>query len=431
LGKEPNCAGGETGRRGFWARAACPTEEPEPEPQTPAFSRPASGTVTYTLKSYDAGTGVVVLKENGTEKTFTVAEAGLKTLFNAIYSPNAPASTDTVEAGKSAVTYTDGISAAVLDLFKITLGSNSTKVEIKGTALPGDNNGAYTSKNLIVIDVGLPGADNASLPTFYIPHRGLGTSNGNYPYIRFRVNQGASAVILADNSSYLTSGAGHPIPEGYFNGGCVEVMAGGKLRDGAYEGFPLGAHAVILNRSGSYLAVGPEDTFNYTGNGSGKYYAGWLIGPAAAAPRIVWDSGNAASNYVEVRPGEIATNAKLTAKKSVGLIYSVWFVDSAALTIDAAQEEVAIFDSGHGIGANGWTYKFYGSGNGTIITINEGNFLDGKFLNAATSETAGVTPVVAASGSITITGSNATGSKKEYGDGTGIKGKLITYSAAG
>jgi hypothetical protein len=63
-------------------------------------------------------------------------------------------------------------------------------------------------------------------------------------------------------------------------------MAGGKLRDGAYEGFPLGSNAVILNRFGSYLSVGPESHnpdatavwATYT-----AHYSGYLVGPAGGS----------------------------------------------------------------------------------------------------------------------------------------------------
>jgi hypothetical protein len=204
-------------------------------------------------------------------------------------------------------------------------------------------------------------------------------------------------------------------------------MAGGKLRDGAYEGFPLGANAVILNRYNSYLSVGPEPESPEANTGGYIFYEGFLIGPSSGSPRIEWNaSGNGALSYVEVRPGEIATNAQLTAKKSVGLIYSVWFVDNATLTIDAAGEAVEIFEGGaHGIQANGGTFKFYGSGSNTIITIKAGNFLDGRFLDS--SETA--SPVGGAS-DITISGPGITGTEVEYGDGTNIKGRLITYTPA-
>ena len=203
----------------------------------------------------------------GEAKLYDVPDAPLAVL-KAVYEPNKPGSTDSVSldaaatpsVSKTAVTYTAALSAEVLSLFQFTTGTESIdKVEITGTALPDATTYNATQTNLIVIDIGKPGADNSALPKFYIPVQGLGADGGSYAHIRLRVNNGAELVILADNSAYASNGgAGHPAPDGYFNGGCVEVMSGGKLRDGAFEGFPLGSNAVILNRSGSYLSVGAE-----------------------------------------------------------------------------------------------------------------------------------------------------------------------------
>jgi hypothetical protein len=325
----------------------------------------------------------------------TISDAGIKAVFEAIYQPNNTGSAaDTLLDGgtppKTVIPYTSGITDKVLRLFHVSLGTATTgdKVYIAGTALPEAPSGiAVDGSALIVIDVGQPGtADNAALPTFYIPHQGLGdpteggegvgaqADNGGedeepglktYAYIRLRVNSGAHLVLLADNSAYEAEegGAGHASDPGYFHGGCVEVMAGGKLRDGAYEGFPLGDNAVILNRTGSYLAVGPEGTTN-------KWYLGWLIGPSAGTPRIVWDTGNAEAKYIEVRPTELAIDANVTVKKTIGLIYSVWFVGGATVTIDAASDTIG-FDEGtnqiKGLAVNDLPYKFYGNTGSSII----------------------------------------------------------------
>jgi hypothetical protein len=420
---------------------ACPPEaepEPEPEPQpitAPEFSRPSANTV-YTLVAYNPANSTATLKKAGENAgtEYTITEAGLKTLFNAIYSPNAPGSTDSIENGKTTTAYSAAISQAALNLFKITLGSGVTTVEIKGTALPTAIGSSATQP--IVIDVGIPGASaNSGLPVFYIPYKELGDENvseDDYSHIRFRVNNGASLVILADNAGYTTSGAGNPCDVGYFKGGTIEVMAGGKLRDGAFEGFPLGEGAVILNRYDSYLAVGPEpDSADATAESNAgaytRYYSGWLLGPAAGSPRIVWDTtGNDALSYLEVRPGVIATDAKLTAKKSLGLIYSVWFVGNAGLTIDAAAETDTVFDGGlHGIAANetaSVSYNFYGSGS-TTITIKTGSFLDGRFLTDSASATP--SPIIATEGDTTINGTSE-GQSVDYVDSsTEISGILI------
>jgi hypothetical protein len=372
---------------------------------------------------------------------YYVNDEGLKNIFNAIYTPNAPNTTDAIENDKTTVDYTEAISKAVLSLFTVTVGEKATKIEIKGKTLPdAPGNATPAGSKLIVIDVGQPGTDNAAanadLPKFYIPHQGLGSNDGNYQYIRLRVNSGAKLVIEADNSGYTANGAGHPCEAGYFNGGCVEVMAGGKLRDGAYEGFPLGANAVILNRESSYLAVGSESSFDASTNGYvplyDRWYEGWLIGPADETnkPRIVWNARGEVG-YIEVRPGELAIDADVTVKKSVGLIYSVWFVDGTTVIIDALDDtgSLGINDAGTdikglavniGTGATTGTvpYLFYGNNNedkNTSIIVKPGssimNYALAGTLNVGT---AGVyTTVYEGSESITIT-PNDTGNAGTY-----------------
>jgi hypothetical protein len=407
----------------------------------------------FKLKSVNGSTATLSVLTDSVwgEDTRYVAQGNNLALLKAVYDPNAPATTDDVSldaqavpsSAKSAVAYTEALSAQVLSLFTFTTGAsgNIDKIELSGTPPTAATYGA-SATNLIVIDIGKPGVDNDGLKV-YIPLAtdgigALGVSGGTYSHVRLRVNRGAELVILADNSGYIASGAGHSAPNGRFNGGCVEVMAGGKLRDGAFEGFPLGANAVILNRYGSYLAVGPEpESEDATGDAAtvyNLYFKGYLLGAWTGGstdndPKIQWDSGNAAADYLEVRPGVIATTAKLTLKRSIGLIYSVWFVDDAALTIDAASETTAPNWGGlHGLMANekesrSQDFNFYGNGN-TSITVNNGNTLDKRFLN----ETASDSPnALTASGSATVIQGNATGSLTNYVDGgTGISGYLIT-----
>jgi hypothetical protein len=358
----------------------------------------------------------------GSAAWYTVPSSGEDAqldVLQTVYDPNkAGATLDdvTLDAAadltksKTAVEYTQALSDKVLALFQFTTDESGEiiKIEITGTDLPSANEFGATSAKLIVIDLGNPGEDNSELfgdgdddLKFSIPNRGLGASGGEYDYIRLRVNEGVSLTIEANNAGYVANGAGYPCPEGYFNGGCVEVMAGGYLRDGAFEGFPLGSHAVILNRFGSYLSVGPdptspEATGDNTKDAYNDYYVGYLLGPdpgeeendGYSGPRIIWDEesemypNNSPSSYLEVRPAEIATNARLTAKLNIGLIYSVWFVDNAHVTIDIAT-------AGDGLWANetagGPDYNFYakdttsGEMAKTVITVKSG-VLDGRFL---------------------------------------------------
>jgi hypothetical protein len=403
------------------------------------LKRPGSGSAEYQVGFYDKSTSLAGLSSGGDYAQYKVTDPGLRRLFNAIYSPNAPDTVDTVEPGKTTIRYNTVISQAVLGLFKITVGQNSAgdKAEIKGDILP-QAAGAGPG-NLIVIDIGIPGEDNSGL-AFSIPDRGLGSPGGLYAHIRFRVNKGAYLVIQADNSAYEAQGAGNSCSTGYFNGGCVEVMAGGKIRDAAWEGFPLGTGAVILSRSGSYLAVGAESykdggadksMLDYTGPDFQKYYSGWLIGAADEAqglygasslkPRIIWDSGQGAEKYIEVRQGEIAIDAKVTVRRSFALIYSVWFAGNASFAINIDQSETGIFPV-HGVFANGDDYNFYGHSQ-TLITIFPGSFLDPKFLDTT------VTVPVGPSGQdpLKISGAD-TGKAKDYVDSsTGISGFQIPY----
>jgi hypothetical protein len=388
------------------------------------FKRPQSPE-TYTLSYYnDEGAA----KLNG--KWYNVLDPSLKNLFKAIYEPNKPGSLDSDE---KAINYTEGIGADVLALFAITIGATAVddKVELKGIRLPSVNSG---DANFIVVDIGLPGdADNSQLPAFYIPREKgdtLGDANGSEDYsdIRLRVNKGAKLVILADNGAYTANGAGHPCPEGNFKGGCVEVMAGGYLRDGAFEGFPLGAGAVIVNRAGSYLSVGPEPTDDDAKNGNANvyaaYYAGYLLGPAGSGARVEWNKDSNVSDYLEVRSKQIATNAKLTAKKNLGLICSVWFVGDAKLTVN-------ITETGGGLWANERKdddksdYNFYSqSATIELITISSG-ILDKRFLIQGAEDLDLSSHTISLPSVKTINGKN-TGIMSEYGPGMGIIGYLVT-----
>jgi hypothetical protein len=282
----------------------------------------------------------------------------------------------------------------VLGLFQFTTDAEGDieKIELTGTP-PAANivsSSPATTTHLIVIDIGKPGVDNSTAfgdVKFYIPLSGdaAGNKHGtlgadgttSYDYIRLRVNKGAHLVILADNTN---AGTGGSCPPGWFNNGCVEVMAGGKLRDGAYRGFPLGSNAVILNRVDSYLAVGPED--------SEGLKAGWLVGPNAVGddmPRIKWDEGSAGggtvdhAGYLEVRPDKLAISTDVTLQKGLGLIYSVWLVGNTTITIDVSEANQGTV--GRGLFALNGTYKIYGSSDAEI-KIKAGSILHTAYLTA-------------------------------------------------
>jgi hypothetical protein len=391
-------------------------------------------------------------------------------ILKAVYEPNAPDTTDALSLDnaantggtKTAVAYTATLSAEVLALFQFTTtdaeegtenkvknegetagdtaGGDIEKIDITGTALPDAATYGASATNLIVIDIGKTGTDaatktaNAALPKFVIPTNGLGSASGNYAHIRLRVNSGAYLLIDADNSAYIASGAGHPTNSGYFNGGCVEVMAGGKLRDGAYEGFPLGSNAVIVSRYGSYLSTGAE-TYDGTGvdqDDWNAYFAGYLLGPVTSTeadkPKVEWEATDSVDegSYFEVRKGAIATNAKLTVKKTFGIFYSVWFVGEAILKLDVPEAGglggirglVSLEQNDTG------DYNFYANTSGTVITINTGNILDKRFLTSGNSNN--TTQFITASDSAVSLPGATTGSLVYYvNESTGISGYLV------
>jgi hypothetical protein len=283
------------------------------------------------------------------------------------------------ESNGDEAAFTEEISKKVLDLFEITIKSRVVaRVELKGTDLPTI---VETAGKPLVINIGLP-KDRNSL-TVHIPHDKLGTAGNNYSYVTIRVNDGAELVIEADNSGYINGGVGDSTATGKFTAGRVEVMTGGKVRDGAYEGFPLGSRAVILNHVNSYLSIGPEpgspDATDPKASGAyNMYFAGYLIGPSGSGARVEWDAGNTVDSYVDIRAGELVTNAQLTVKKHMGLIYSVWFIEDAKLTINTGSDDA-------GLVANespGQDWNFYATKARTgIFTVTSG-FIDENFFQA-------------------------------------------------
>jgi hypothetical protein len=322
------------------------------------FERPVGG-AEYTVHWYGEAVngvtgetaGVVVLRAGGTTGgtaggSYLVADEGLRNIFSAIYTPNAPGSADRIEQGKEAAVYTEAVSGAILDLFKVTVGppdannggngnggdggnseNNGDRIEITGAALPlAAENPLINQYHPVVIDIGSPEKPVAGLPVFRIREGGLPVQVGDYRHIRFRVNRGASLVIEADNSG----GEEAACPYGTVSGSTVEVMDGGSFRNGAYRGFPLGEDTVIIARLGSRLASGPE-----TGTASD-----WIIGSVKDNARVCWGSGDQNGSYIEIRDGgSLAFDANIMVRKPLKLHYNVWFVNSPTLTIDTSGAE--------------------------------------------------------------------------------------------
>ncbi|MDR0641437.1 MAG: hypothetical protein LBG07_03155 [Treponema sp.] len=351
------------------------------------FTGPGSGE--YTVRHAGPYGTVNLRANNGISTWYYVPDPYWRELFNAVYSPNAPDSTDTVTGPKTALPYTQEISETVLDLFKIRAGANgeTAQVEISGAALPAH---AGNSNSLIVIDIGIPGRDSPGLPPFFIPAGELGTPGQSYGHIRLRVNRGGRLLILADNPQ-----AGGPCAPGNLSQGSVEVMAGGELRSAASEGEPLGSDSQIIVRLNSSLVLGPEGpTVPDYNEGRDRWFQGVFLGSAAQSPRIVWGGGDQNGDYVEIGAGRMAFSANLAVMKTVRLKYDVWFVNCPELIIDAANDSIDL-DGNRGVFAASPGLRFYGSastsgginiGNPAAkISIRAGSVLSASFLSEGAS----------------------------------------------
>jgi hypothetical protein len=305
-------------------------------------------------------------------------DQGLLKVFTAVYTPNAPETVDNVEQGSAAVPYTQEISRAVLKLFTVTVGTSADddRIAVKGTDLP-----ARTDRyHPVIIDIGIPEGDNSGLPAFIVPSGALGAAGGDYSHIRLRANRGAYLVIEADGGNYTA--------KGNLTNGTAEVMGGGKLRNGSYNGSPLGDNAVTLVRLGSFYAIGPEEPPDYN-TAINELFSGWFIGPAGENPRIQWGVGDQNGDYVEIRSEGIAFSANITVKKTLILDYSLWFINGPTLTIDAA-EDSSTYEGNKGVFTANGKYRFYGTKSQSggqnpanvmaTVAVQSGSSLHGSFL---------------------------------------------------
>jgi hypothetical protein len=396
-------------------------------PVSGSFARPA-GDTEYTLAWYDGASGAVVLNVGGGPDAFLVNEneQSLRSLFNAVYAPNAPGTSDTVhEPGKVAVTYNEKLSETVLGLFKITVGSVAAgdRVAIRGTGLPvaSAETPAIDLYHPVVIDIGVPdnAGANSGLPVFSIPFGGLGAADTDYRHILLRVNGGARLVIGADNGK----GESVACPYGKAAGITVEAMGGGELRNGAYRGFPLGPGSRIIVRLNSRFAIGPEDAAD-------EYYSGWLVGSANDDARVRWSSGDQNGSYIEIRDGcGLAFDVNLVVWKPLRVRCNVWFVNGPALTV-AAQNGPAI-DGRRGLVAESGAYKFYGDSTqtggqfpaqpGAEITVTPGSAISRSLV---TDETDGALFIEAAASALTVTNKGAGPPVKAYAPDSLVGGYL-------
>jgi hypothetical protein len=382
-------------------------------PVSAVFNRPAAA-AEYRIVYFD-GNGAAGLESGGNTAWYYIANPGLRKIFNGVYAPNAPGNgPDALEQGKAAIPYTASVSEKAIGLFNITVAPDPVddRIEIRGGDLPDDAEaGPY---RIIVIDIGVPGEDNGDLPDFFVPNQGLGTAGEDYGHIRLRVNRGVYLLVGADNSDYTAFGPDRTAPYGYLKGGSVEIMGGGRLRNAAYRGFPLGQDTAIIARLGSWFAAGPESSFGPEKAGydeaRDKWYSGWMLGPPEAEARVQWDGGDQNGSYIEIREGRLAFDVHVTIRKSLALAYSLWFINGPTVTIATAEDDLEIGGK-KGLFTRGGEYRFYGTASvsggqnparpAAKIIIRDGSALSRSFL----TDNAGMVGefITAFSGAITIT----------------------------
>ncbi|MDR2044573.1 MAG: hypothetical protein LBQ15_09460 [Clostridium sp.] len=314
---------------------------------TGLFRRPESGSVIYTVQSFDTVTGVAQLISDDSSRWYAVPKTeAAYGIFDAVYTPNR-----------------DVTGAAAL--FHVTVGTESKNdsIALQGTNVPTAQNGSK-----VYIQVGKPGVDNAAgnarLPGFTIPAGGLGSDGGDYKGTWIVVNSGAYLDIVSDqtwdNAFGQTFSAG---TAGKFKNGTVMAAPGGSIRDSAYKAWPLGEGSIITVSAGGKLAVGPgtrEGTWadsrltNGAAETASSYYSGWLIGG-----KITFDGSEAtAGHYIDVAAAGVLLNGAATVNSSVSLMYDVYLTAGSSVTI--AQGATLAFLSGTNDNQGSFEGRFYG-----------------------------------------------------------------------
>jgi uncharacterized protein YjdB len=323
------------------------------------FTR-AANAGTYKIAYADAAGVIRLTDENGDAAWyFAQTDGDLYKIFDAVYTPNADV---TDSAGNKAV-----------DLFFVTLGadSNGDKIELKGTAIPSGE----SSANPAEIQIGIPNADNTSLPDFIIPAGALGgTNNESYSTTRIVVNEGAYLNIDSDQTWASVYGTENKTPTpGQFRNGNITVKSGGKLRDSAYKFWPLGSGSTLSVLEGGFLAVGKGDRNGdwadaavdaQTGDIAKEYYGGWLIGDSTA--KIYLGGGGTTESFndaIEICDSLVMLNGYAIVQKDISLMYDVLVTRGSALEI-ADGKEIMMLSGKAGGAIIGSTYDFYGQPSG-------------------------------------------------------------------
>jgi hypothetical protein len=215
-------------------------------------------------------------------------------------------------------------------------------IKLAGTDVPTGTN----TTSLVKINVGVPDEDNGALFDVVIPVGELGTGSTSYTYTWIVVNNGAYLDVNANQilgSPGLASG-------GNFENGTVRVANGGKVRDSAWMGWPLGSNSAFRVLYGGSIAVGKGDRDGhawldgYTALYPAEYpnfgsFEGWLIAPSGDNTKAVWGSRGSSSEedgygFLDAFDTNVVIYGNVTIKKSTGLIYDVLLVAGTTLTIE-------------------------------------------------------------------------------------------------
>jgi hypothetical protein len=279
---------------------------------------------------------IAQLTTDATSKWYYVEETTLQQNIDIIYRANS-ASAEALALFQLVVASEDDAENSWFD----TVAAGDY-IKLAGTSVP-----TGTSDVPARINVGVPGENNVALLDVVIPPEGLGADiSTTYTYTWIVVNNGAYLDVNATQTM-----GGDMTSVGKFQSGTVRVANGGKARDSAWMGWPLGSNSAFRVLYGGSIAVGKGDrdghtwVDGYTGElASGHPYypafEGWLIAPSSESnTKAVW-GGQVSSGeedgygFLDAFGTSVVIYGNVTIKKTAGLIYNVLLVAGTTLTID-------------------------------------------------------------------------------------------------
>jgi hypothetical protein len=282
---------------------------------------------------YADANGAAHLKPTGSAVWYYVADAKVLATARAIYeNPEAELGLFHVVVGPAAETYPTAQSIW-------TYGVPTSHVEVYGTATAGADlligSAAGSNADVFEFYMGQLNATNAKLTGALAETKGSITVY-NGAYLNLYVPTDDSIVGGTFTNAYA---------------GLLEVKDGGKLRDGAGAGYPLGegnikAHAGARIAVGAGYADGTNENASVTevtsGNGDGwksgylAGQAGWLIGQSTdTTPISIWGTAlDSGGGMIGIGKNKLYINAHITVKRSTAMPYDI--VLSANATLELA-----------------------------------------------------------------------------------------------